>query len=345
MMNKQVSIIVLNWNGWKDTLECLESLYQIDYPNYSVIILDNGSKDNSLESIRSYSAGDLSLSSKFFQYTAENRPIKILEYTNSEAEHGGGRESEIADLPSYEKLVLIRNDKNYGFAEGNNIGIRYALTVLDPEYILLLNNDTVVDKDFLSELVSVARADDTIGFVGPKIYYYDFQGRKDVISVAGIELFMGKGAFHRIGATEIDCGQYDETRSVDYLEGSCLLIKIQVLDEIGLLNGDYFAYWEETDLCIRGRKAGYKSVYVPRARIWHKVSSSSIGLTKLYYMTRNRLWFIRDNAPARDLAHFLIYFFAYQFWLYIGVYLRRRDVPRLKIFLKAVRDGMMQRHG
>ena len=166
-----------------------------------------------MEIIRSFSAGDLSVSSKFFEYTNENKPIKMLEYTNGEAELGGGREIEIADLPSNEKLVLIKNDKNYGFAEGNNIGMRYALKVLDPGYILLLNNDTIVDKKFLSELVSVALTDNNIGFVGPKIYYYDFQGRKDVISVAGIELFMGKGAFHRIGATEIDRGQYDETRS------------------------------------------------------------------------------------------------------------------------------------
>ncbi len=167
-MNPRISILVLNWNGWRDTIECLESLYQISYPLFDVIILDNGSRDNSLESLRCYSAGDLPVSSKFFEYMSENKPIQILEYTNSEAEVGGGRENEIADLPSNEKLVLIKNDKNYGFAEGNNIGIRYALKVLDPEYILLLNNDTIVDKDFLSELVSVARADDTIGFVGPK---------------------------------------------------------------------------------------------------------------------------------------------------------------------------------
>ncbi len=96
----------------------------------------------------------------------------------------------------------------------------------------------------------------------PKIYYYDFQGRKDVISVAGIELFMGKGAFHRIGATEIDRGQHDEKRQVDYLEGSCLLIRREVLDKIGHLNSDYFAYWEETDLCLRGARAGFQIRYM-----------------------------------------------------------------------------------
>ena len=123
-----------------------------------------------------------------------------------------------------------------------------------------------------------------------------------------------------------------------------MLIRREVLDKIGLLNSDYFTYWEETDLCLRGAKEGYRSDICARIQIWHKVSSSSVGLTKLYYMTRNRLWFIRDNAQAKDLAHFLVYFFAYQFWLDIGAYLRRRDVPRLKTFLKGVRDGIMQRH-
>lgn len=343
-MNPIVSIIILNWNGWRDTIECLESLFRISYPSYEVILLDNASKDDSLQNIKDYLAGRRTdICSDFFEYSPANKPISILEYTNEEAEAGGGREEEIEDLPSNERLVLIKNDKNYGFAEGNNIGTRYAMKAYDPEYILLLNNDTTVDRDFLSELVSAADADEKIGFAGPKIYYYDYQGRKDVISVAGIDLYLRRGSFRRIGAQEEDRGQYDELRTVDYLEGSCLLIKRRVLKEIGLLDSDYFAYWEETDLCLRGAKAGYRSIYVPKSKIWHKVSSSSIGLNKLYYMTRNRLWFIRDNAPAEDLAHFLMYFFAYQFWLDSGAYVRRRDFARLKTFLAAVRDGMIRR--
>lgn len=344
-MSSGISIIILNWNGWRDTIECLESLYKINYSNYNVILLDNGSEDSSLEEIRIYLDGGTKIESDLVQYTTENKPIKVLEYTNKEADHGGGRESEIADLPSHNKLILIKNDKNYGFAEGNNIGIKYALRALDPEYVLLLNNDTVVDIDFLSGLVSAAESSDEIGFAGPKIYYYDFQGRKDVLSVAGIELIMNKGSFHRIGAMEVDRGQYDQLRQVDYLEGSCLLIKREVLDKIGLFNSNYFAYWEETDLCLRGVKAGYRSVYVPSSKIWHKVSASSVGLTKLYYMTRNRLWFMRDNASSTEIAYFLMYFFTYQFWLSIGIYLRRRNLFYLKTYLKGVWDGIVQYHG
>lgn len=343
-MRSGTSIIILNWNGWKDTIECLESLYKINEHNYNVILLDNGSEDSSLEEIRAYLEGRTKIVSDFVQYANENKPIKVLEYTNHEADFGGGREREIADLPSHKRLILIKNDKNYGFAEGNNIGIKYALKVLDPEYVLLLNNDTVVDRDFLSGLVSAARCSVETGFAGPKIYYYDFQGRKDVLCVAGIELIMNKGSFHRIGAMEVDRGQYDQLREVDFLEGSCLLIKREVLDKIGLFNNNYFTYWEETDLCLRGGKAGYRSVYVPSSKIWHKVSASSIGLTKLYYMTRNRLWFIRDNARTREITYFLIYFFAYQFWLSIGMYLRRRNIPYLKTYLKGVWDGIISYH-
>ena len=83
-------------------------------------------------------------------------------------------------------MILIKNDKNYGFAEGNNIGIRYALKSLNPTYILLLNNDTVVDNHFLTELVKTGESNDKIAVVGPKTYFYDFNGKNDVIwSVGG----------------------------------------------------------------------------------------------------------------------------------------------------------------
>jgi len=118
MNDAKVSIIILNWNGWKDTIECLESLYRIIYPNYDVIVVDNGSEDNSIEKIKEYCEGKIKVESKFFEYSSENKPIRIIEYSREEAEAGGGREQEIADLPSNKKLILIKNEKNYGFAGG-----------------------------------------------------------------------------------------------------------------------------------------------------------------------------------------------------------------------------------
>jgi GT2 family glycosyltransferase len=339
-MNSRVSIIILNWNRWKDTLECLESLYQIDYPNYDVIVLDNGSKDNSIQKIKDYLSGSVSVGSKFFSYRSENKPISLLELSKEEAEAATVEDETMASLPSDRRLILIKNDRNYGFAEGNNIGTRYALSALNPDYILFLNNDTAVDEAFLRELVRVAESDLFIGFAGPKVFYYDFNGRNDVISVAGIDLLMNRGYYQRIGAGEIDLGQHDQVRLVDFIEGSCLLVRSQALRDVGLLNSRYFAYWEETDLCVRGREIGYKSAYVPKSRIWHKVSSSAPSTMKLYYMTRNRLWFMRQHAKKRELISFLAYFFTSYLFGTVRGYFFKRDVEGLKSFLKGVVDGV-----
>ena len=121
-----VSIIILNWNGWKDTIECLESLYQIAYPNYDVIVVDNGSVDDSIERIKEYAEGKLEVISNFFDHSKKDKPIRYIEYSKEEAEGRGGKEAEFTDLSSA-KFILIKCGKNYGFAEGNNLAIRYAL--------------------------------------------------------------------------------------------------------------------------------------------------------------------------------------------------------------------------
>lgn len=339
----RVAIIVLNWNGWKDTLECLESLYDVDYQSYHVIVLDNGSKDNSIERIKEYLSGRIAVDSKFFTYSSRNKPISLLELSKDEADTSVTEDKAIASLPSDRRLIMIRCNQNYGFAEGNNIAIRYAMRALNPDYILLLNNDTVADRQFLKEMVKVAEGDPSIGFVGPKVFYYDFRGRTDVISVAGIDLLMNKGYYLRIGEGEIDLGQHDEIRFVDFVEGSCLLARCQTLKDIGLFNPLYFAYWEETDLCVRGAEAGYKSVIVPKSRIWHKIGSSAPSAMRLYCMTRNRLWFMRQHANLRDLIIFSAYFFTFYFIGTATRYALNGDIQSLKSFLRGVLDGISRR--
>jgi hypothetical protein len=339
-MYPKVSIIILNWNGWKDTVECLESVYGIDYPSYDVIVLDNGSEDDSIQKIKAYLNGDLVVDSKFFSYSAQNKPIEFLELSKEDAESAMPGDGFDSELPPDRRLILIKSYRNYGFAEGCNIGMKYALKALNLEYILLLNNDTVLDRRVLVEMIKVAEVDESIGFAGPMIYYYDMDGRRDIISVAGIKLIMNRGSFYRFGALEVDKGQYDSVRTVDYLEGSCILIKREVLENVGLLNPKYFAYWEETDLCIRGFKAGYRSVFVPRSKIWHKVSSSVDSSVKLYYMTRNRLWFMRAHATKGQLLYFIIYFFAYQFWRALAWFMAQKDGNKITSFLRGVVDGI-----
>ena len=304
MKYPQVSIIILNWNGWKDTIECIESLYNINYPNYNIIIVDNKSEDVSIEKIKNYAEGKIKVKSKFFDYNSRNKPIKITEYTQKES---SSDESHIKDLNSDKKLILINNDKNYGFAEGNNIGMRYALKNLNPNYVLLLNNDTVVDKYFLRELVETGESAEDTGIVGPKIYYYD---EPQTIWCIGGKISWKFARGVHIGLNELDKGQYEEKKEFDYISGSAFLIKTEVLKKVGLMDKQFFLYFEETDLALRASKIGYKNVYSPKAKIWHKVSKSGGGLSKpigLYYITRNRWLFMKKWAKKSDYAFFIVY--------------------------------------
>jgi GT2 family glycosyltransferase len=339
-MNPKVSILILNWNGWEDTIECLESLYQIIYPNYDVIVVDNGSEDESIEKIKGYCEGKIKVESKFFEYNPSNKPIKIIEYTREEAEAGGGKEKEIVNISSNRKLIIIKNDKNYGFAEGNNIGMMYALKSLNPDYVLLLNNDTVVDKEFLTELVKIAESDEKIGIVGPTVYYYDKQNR---IQSAGMKLCWTKGRENASRSDEIVDGQFNEIVEVDYVSGCALLAKSELIEKIGYLNIDYFAYWEETDWCVRAHKAGYKVLYVPKAKIWHKRSSATKKTSGFYeyHMARNMFWFMRQHATRRQYRSFILYFFGFQFWFTSGIHLiYHKDMNAFVSFLRGVMDGI-----
>jgi GT2 family glycosyltransferase len=336
-----VAIIIINWDGWKDTLECLESLYQITYPNYTVIIVDNGSIDDSLGKIRSYCAGNIPINSAFVEYESKTKPIKLFEYSRTETETEKRRIEEIQNLPADKKIVLIKNEKNYGFAEGNNIGIRFALTKFNPGYILLLNNDTVVEKHFLDHLVKKAQCNEKIGFCGPKVYYYDFDGRNNVINFAGGRINMLLAISSHIGEDTVDKGQYDRSSSVDWVEGSCMLVRAQAIKDIGTMDAEYFAYWEEVDWCLRGKKKGWLSWYVPEAKIWHKIGKSTqkINHLRLYYSKRNRILLMRKNAKNEHFLVFVVYFFSVVFFKEIGMLLLKKDSKSLKCFLKSTIDG------
>ncbi len=263
MDDPQVSIIILNWNGWKDTLECLESIFKIDYSNYDIIVVDNHSHDDSINQLKNYSVNN--------------------------------------------NFKLIENEENYGFAEGNNIGIKYALKHLNPKYILLLNNDTVVDKNFLKELTCAGEKEAKIGILGPKIYSYD---NPDIIWSAGCKISWKLARGIQIGSGKTDEGQYDNPEEVEYINGSAFLIKTDAIKKIGLMDKSYFLYFEESDWTLRANQAGYKSLYVPTAEVMHKVSRSGGGISKpigLYYITRNRWIFMKKWAKKSDYIFFVTY--------------------------------------
>jgi GT2 family glycosyltransferase len=245
-------------------------------------------------------------------------------------------------MESYgDRISLIRNDNNLGYAAGNNVGIKRALSSFDPDYLLLLNNDTIVDPGFLGELIALAESDAHIGLVGPKTYYYD---RPDVIqrTTNRIDLYRGKVRF--IGDKKPDCSRYDRAAETDYVEGSCMLIKREVIEKIGFLDEAFFCYWEDMDYCMRAREAGYISAYCPTARIWHKGSRSAATVSglDLYYGTRNRFFVLRIHAGKAQYLTFLFYYFAVQFWLAAVKHLLiRRDPSGFASLLRGVKDGVL----
>jgi GT2 family glycosyltransferase len=276
MKNKKVSIIILNWNGWEDTIECLESLYKIKYDNYDVIIVDNASENDSINKIREYAAGNIKINSNFTYYETKNKPIEILEYFKDDYDKKTLKKDEFNKLSPNRKLTIIKCDRNYGFPEGCNIGMRYALNQ-GTDYLLLLNNDTVVDENFLSELVDFAETDSSIGILGSKIYYYH---NPEYMQAAGGRIRWYLGEIKTYGGGELDKGQYDEIAERDYVYGTSLLLRKEVLNKISFMDPSFFFGVEEYDYCTRAKKAGFKIFYVPSSGVWHKAGASSSKLSK-----------------------------------------------------------------
>jgi GT2 family glycosyltransferase len=216
---------------------------------------------------------------------------------------------------------------------------------LNPDYVLLLNNDTIVHKLFLNELVAAAEHDETVGMAGPKIYYCDFEGRHDVLSITAGRIDMIRGLIIFLNAGEIDKGQYDSIGVFDYLTGACLLVRKELLERVGLLRTDYFLYWEDVDWCFRARRLGYRLAYVPSAIVWHKdsASASKVYSKKIYYWARGLIYFIKRFATTAQLVTFFVYFFCYGFWLTPRRHLQLRTISELKAFYKGIADGLLTR--
>jgi len=237
--------------------------------------LDNGSTDDSLAKIREYCAGGLKVESRFLKGEGpSNKPVMIYEFDRENALERGSRGLLTTKLASNQRLVLIDNKENLGFAVGSNMGISFALEVLDSKYVFLLNNDTVVDPRFLAELVRVAESDKRIGVLGPKMYYYDYEGRSDVVLYAGARIVPWREVVYKhIGDGVIDKGQYDKDGETDWCSGAGMMIRDSLARQ-QKLNPLYPFGNEDVEFCMKAKKLGWKIVYVHSAKLWHKVGAS-----------------------------------------------------------------------
>lgn len=253
----QIAVIIVNYNTPKLTRECLDSLTQITAEDfdYQVIVVDNGSLE----------------------------PLELPETIHQQP------------------VDLIRTEANIGFTGGNNLGISHAVKEYDSDYFLLLNSDTTVDKDFLHQLYLCLQGEDR-GLASSKIYFekgYEFhqdvyqpnQLGRVIWYAGGVIDWLNLMGFHR-GVDEVDRGQFNHLNTSDFATGCSLLIKREVIEEVGILDKRYFLYLEDVDYSLRAIRKGYRVIFCPQSVVYHKNAGSSDGsgsATHMYYQTRNRL--------------------------------------------------------
>ncbi len=249
-----ICIILLNWNGKADTLACLASLAAVDYPHFQILVVDNGSTDDSVAVFRAL----------------------------------------------YPMLPILETHANLGFAGGNNRAIEWALGK-SYEWIVLLNNDTTVDPHFLRALMQAAAVEPKARILGAKIYR---AGDPQRIDHLGGVWDKDCAEFRSLAAGQLDEGQFETMREVDYVCGAALCMHRSVPETIGFLEARFFLFWEESDFCVRARRAGYEIWTAPQAKVWHKVSASFIGGKPhaQYFWWRSRLLWIERNCALRELC-------------------------------------------
>jgi GT2 family glycosyltransferase len=257
---KTVSLITVNYNQEKVTLELLESVYHSnDYTDFEMIVVDNGSTSN---------------------------PIALFQQ-------------------SFPQAIYIRSEKNLGFAGGNNLGIRQA----EGKYLFFINNDTTLNKSLIGDLVNCLDEKPKVGIVSPMIMYHE---KPELIQYAGyspMNFYTGRNTC--VGQHEQNRGQYDKHAGITgYAHGAAMMVRREAIAQAGMMPENFFLYYEEMDWCERIKDAGYQVWIEPRAHILHK-ESISVGKNsplKEYYLNRNRILFIRRNAPGEAALVFCLYF-------------------------------------
>ena len=196
----------------------------------------------------------------------------------------------------YPHVQVIELQDNLGYAGNNNVGIEAALQQ-GADWVFVLNEDTIVDRDCISKLVQEGEKDQRIGILGPMVYHWD---EDHVIQSAGGKFTKYWTAYH-LGQNELDQGQFSQPHEVDWVSGCSILVRREAIEQVGMIDARFFYYWEETEWCFRTGRAGWKIMNVPAAKIWHKGVQRDYKPKPAvtYYDTRNHLFLLlKHHAPA-----------------------------------------------
>ncbi len=285
-----VSIISVNFNQIQVTLELLQSLRSISFCNFEIILVDNGSIQDS---------------------------TKLL-------------------AEKYPEVNYIFSDKNLGFSGGNNLGIRAS----KGDYLFFVNNDTEITEGCIETLLQLFNSIPPLGIVSPRICYDPkLTNNQQIIQYAGATHVHPMTARNEIiGERQIDRGQFNEAKETAYVHGAAMMIKREVVNNVGVMPEEFFLYYEELDWSEQIRNAGYKVYVEPNALVFHK-ESLAVGQNstlKTYYHTRNRIFFVRRNRSQSQIVIFYLFLFFFTIPKNTLVFLKNREWGHISAFYKGV---------
>jgi GT2 family glycosyltransferase len=292
-----IYVVLVNWRGYHDTIECLESLTRIRAPALKIIVVDNESRSSGVDEIKQWADGKLSTAtagSPWHLLPAERRRKPSVAIMSPEDDF---------DMKSSALVTVVQVSFNSGYAAANNIGARFALSDPACDYVWFLNNDTVVDENGLAALVTCVSKDPQIGVCGSTLVYYDEP--TVVQSIGGrFNRFFGRGRNLHIGKPVTDLpSEASVTAQLDYVIGASMFVSRGYMSKIGFMEEKYFLYFEELDWCRRNR-GQFRIAWAKDSIIYHK-EGRSLGTntrgrssdTALYYYNVNFLRFTRHFSP------------------------------------------------
>jgi GT2 family glycosyltransferase len=243
----------------------------------------------------------------------------------------------------FPQITLLPQRENLGFAAGCNIGMRYALAS-GAEFVLLLNNDTTVAPDLLSELLDAIRGDLRIAAACPKIYFAD---APRMLWYAGADFNLWIGTSKHRGWRQIDNGQFDRDRCVRQATGCAMLIRQSAIREVGLLDEQFWAYVEDLDWSIRFHQSGYRLAFAPKACVWHRWGATAVQalgsgshVVPQFLSTRNAVLLARKHLKWWQIPTYVFGFLATHIAFYSALRLSRRDFKALKAIYVGVFEGL-----